>query len=80
MPKRFTSIEKQLETVKRQLNLIYETEEMSAPTLVIFIHSIDMGMLKAQEWLDMLAELAQLPNIRFVISIDNIKAGVLFTD
>ena len=36
---------------------------MGAPTLVILIHSIDMGMLKAQEWMDMLAELAVCKNI-----------------
>ena len=78
---KFTSSEKQLEFVKRILNQNIERDNIgtTAP-LVIFIHSIDMGMLKGSEWLDMLAELAQLSLIRFVISVDNIKAGVLFTD
>ena len=50
------------------------------PKLVIFIHSLDMGTLKGQEWLDMLAELAECQLLKFVISLDNSKAGVLFTD
>ena len=77
---KFSSIEKQLEFVKRILNQSTERDSLETSVLVIFIHSIDMGMLKGSEWLDVLAELAQLSLIRFVISVDNIKAGVLFTD
>ena len=41
---------------------------------------MDVGVLKGQEWQEMLGELATCKKIRLVVSIDNIKSGVLFTD
>ena len=41
---------------------------------------MDMGVLKSQEWQEMLGELASINLLRFIITVDNIKSGVLFTD
>ena len=46
----------------------------------MIIHSMDVGVLKGQEWQEMLGELASVEMLRFIISVDHIKAGVLFTD
>lgn len=47
---------------------------------IVCIQSMDMGVLKGQEWQELLGELSSLGLLRFVISVDNSKAGVLFTD
>ena len=39
-----------------------------------------MGMLKGAEFQEMLAELATIEAIKLIVSIDNCKSGVLFTD
>jgi len=41
---------------------------------------MDMGVLKGQEWQEMLGELATVKMLRFIITVDNSKSGVLFTD
>ena len=48
--------------------------------LVMIIHSMDVGVLKGQEWQEMLGELSTCKKIRLIVSLDNIKSGVLFTD
>ena len=44
------------------------------------IHSMDMGMLKGAEFQEMLAELASIEAVKLIVSVDNCKSGVLFTD
>ena len=39
-----------------------------------------MGMLKGQEWQEMLGELANIEAIKLIVTVDNCKSGVLFTD
>ena len=55
-------------------------EQDSVDPIVILIHSMDMGVLKGQEWQEMLGELATVKMLRFIITVDNSKSGVLFTD
>ena len=39
-----------------------------------------MGMLKGQEWQEMLGELANIEAIKLIVTVDNCKSGILFTD
>mmetsp|Transcript_39548 Transcript_39548/g.51807 ORF Transcript_39548/g.51807 Transcript_39548/m.51807 type:complete len:127 (-) Transcript_39548:404-784(-) len=70
-----------MEYIKRKLHFNSDQyEEEDVPPLVLCILGIDMGVLKGQEWQEMLGELASCKKIRFVVTVDNIKSGVLFTD
>lgn len=44
------------------------------------IHSFDMGLLKNDDWQLYLSELASTNNIKFILSVDHIKAGTMWTD
>lgn len=78
--RKFTSTGEIIEYIKRTQIEFASRDEVEQPKVVIFIHSMDIGVLKGQEWQEMLGELATCPLTRFVISVDNIKSGVLFTD
>jgi len=67
-----------IEFIKRKLSMYSRNKDVTP--LVVMIHSMDMGVLKSQEWQEMLGELATCKKLSFVISVDNIKSGVLFTD
>ena len=41
---------------------------------------MDLGVLKGNEWQEMLGEISACKKIRFVVTLYNIKSGVLFTD
>ena len=41
---------------------------------------MDIGVLKGQEWQEMLCELSATKVLRLIVTVDNIKSGVLFTD
>ena len=71
-----------VEFIKRVLNDkdLLKNREPPVDPLIIVIHSMDVGVLKGQEWQEMLGELSTCELIRFVVSVDNIKSGVLFTD
>lgn len=49
-------------------------------SIYVIIHSLDMGQLKNSEWLYCLSELATTQRIKFIISIDHVKSGILFKD
>lgn len=78
--RKWTSTTEIIEFIKRKFLLSSTKEDGQAEPLVLMIHSMDMGVLKGQEWQEMLGELATFPMLRFIISVDNIKSGVLFTD
>lgn len=41
---------------------------------------MDIGVLKGVEWQEMLGELATCKKLRFVVTVDHYKSGILFTD
>jgi len=41
---------------------------------------MDVGVLKGQEWQEILGEISQCKKIRLIVTMDNAKSGVLFTD
>lgn len=41
---------------------------------------MDIGVLKGTEWQEMLGELASCKKLRFVVTVESAKSGVLFTD
>lgn len=69
-----------MEYIKRRMLSKKKADDEECPPLVICILGMDIGILKGQEWQEMLGELATCNKLRFVISVDNIKSGVLFTD
>ena len=48
--------------------------------LYLVIHSLDIGQLKSEDSVQMLAELASTGKLKLVISLDHIKSGILFSD
>ena len=48
--------------------------------LYVIIHSLDMGQLKSEESVRMIAALARLDKIKLVVSLDHVKSGILFSD
>ena len=68
----------QFEYVKRTLNNIDDSHGFKH--LYLVIHSMDMGALKSAEWQAQLAELATCKALKLIVSLDHIKAGVMFTD
>lgn len=62
------------------MNKLDETESLIGTYLLVVIHSLDIGQLKQPKALETLAMLAACKHIRMVVSLDNCKAGVLFTD
>lgn len=58
----------------------FDEKEGKVPPLYILVHSMDMGQLRSEEAVNMLATLAKTERIRMVVSLDHIKAGMLFSD
>ena len=48
--KKWTSTNEILETIKRRLEITTEEEKEIKLPLIIVIHSMDVGVLKGQEW------------------------------
>lgn len=46
----------------------------------MLIHSLDMGQLKFEESVQMIAALARSDKIKLIISLDHVKSGILFSD
>jgi len=69
-----------IEYIKRKMYYVQNTLNDTCPSCVVLIHSVDMGVLKGSEWQEMLGELATCKKLRFVVTVDNAKSGVLFTD
>lgn len=76
--RKWTNTTEVIDYIKRKLLQVQEQD--SVDPLVILIQSMDMGVLKGQEWQEMLGELATVKMLRFIITVDNSKSGVLFTD
>ena len=75
--RKWSSIGELVEYIKRQM-LVF-SEDDTKPIYVL-IHSMDVGVLKGQEWQEMLGELTSCKYLRFIISVDNSKSATLFTD
>lgn len=76
----FFNQQEQIEEIRRVMNKLGDTPSLKGAYLLIVIHSLDMGQLKQPKALETLALLAACKHIRLVVSLDNCKAGVLFTD
>ena len=76
--RKWTNTTETIDYIKRKLLQVQDSD--SIDPLVVLIHSMDMGVLKGQEWQEMLGELATVKMLRFIITVDNSKSGVLFTD
>ena len=57
-----------------------EADLVSDTYFVVCIHAIDGAGFKRQEWQEILYELAVCKMIKLIVTVDNVKAGVLFTD
>ena len=68
------------EYVKRIFNSMSHDDRYDCKSYFMVIHSMDMGMLKGAEFQEMLAELASIEAVKLIVSVDNCKSGVLFTD
>ena len=79
---KWTSTSEIIEFIKRCLQHLddLQDDDNDLKPIVIMIHSMDVGVLKGQEWQEMLGELSTCKKTRFIVSVDNIKSGVLFTD
>ena len=44
------------------------------------IHSLDLGMLKNEDWLTYLSELATTGFIKFIISVESIKSTLIWRE
>ena len=75
-----TNTHETFEFVKRYFNEMKTEEKYDVKEFYIVIHSMDMGMLKGPEWQEMLGELASIEAIKLIVTVDNCKSGVLFTD
>lgn len=76
---KFQSQSEQIDEIKKHMNKLEEID-MGNVYLLIVIHSLDMGALKQSDAIEILGQLATCRHIRFVITVDNCKAGVLFND
>ena len=76
--RKWTNTTETIDYIKLKLLKVQDID--SIEPLVVLIHSMDMGVLKGQEWQEMLGELATVRMLRFIITVDNSKSGVLFTD
>lgn len=77
--KTFASIHDQCENIKNTFTRI-KNGNLQFNNFYILIHSFDMGALKNDEWLLYMSELASTNKIKFIISIDHVKAGSIWTD
>lgn len=75
-----TSTQESFEFVKRIFSEMSTEGKYETTEFYLIVHSMDMGQLKGPEWQEMLAELAAIPAIKLIVTVDNCKSGVLFTD
>jgi len=73
------SLPDQLDIIKRVFCHINE-EEAGFRRYTIVIHSMDTAGLKHEDYQHMLAEIASLSGVRLIVSVDNIKAGMLWSE
>jgi hypothetical protein len=69
----------QIENIKR-IYSANKPEETGFYKYYVIIHSMDAGILKNPEYQAYLSELAEVKSISFIISVDNIKAGMLWSE
>ena len=79
-PDKATSTQETFEFVKRIFNEMATDDKYEIKEYYLIVHSMDMGQLKGAEWQEMLAELSAIPSIKLIVTVDNCKSGVLFTD
>lgn len=78
--RKWTNTTEIMEFIKRKCKQKEDVDDQEIRPCVIFIHSMDVGVLKGQEWQEILGEISQCKKIRLIVTMDNAKSGVLFTD
>ena len=73
------SIHDQIEFIKRTFET-YKPNQYDFQKYFIVIHSMDIGTLKNDEWQKYLSELASVDAIQMIVSVDNIKAGIMWSE
>jgi origin recognition complex subunit 2 len=46
----------------------------------VVIHSMDVGALKSSDWQVSMSELADIKGISLIVSLDHIKAGIMWSE
>lgn len=55
-------------------------QETGIARVNVIIHSMDAGALKNDEWQGYLSELAEVKGLKFVVTVDHIKAGHMWSE
>lgn len=69
-----------------QIKLIYknlkdpENGGNDNPRFVLVIHSMDIGALKNEDYQRQLSEIAEIPYVTVIVSVDHIKAGMMWSE
>ncbi|TNV78862.1 hypothetical protein FGO68_gene498 [Halteria grandinella] len=76
------SLNDQIENIKQVFRNISEPENGEAykKNYVLLIHSLDIGALKNDEFQQQIAEIAEIPYVSLIVSVDHIKAGMMWSE
>ncbi len=69
----------QIENIKR-IYSANQPEESGFYKYYVIIHSMDAGILKNPEYQAYISELAEVKSLSFIISVDHIKAGMMWSE
>lgn len=69
----------QLESVKRIFGDV-NFQEQGFKRYTVVIHSMDVGALKSSDWQVSMSELADIKGISLIVSLDHIKAGIMWSE
>lgn len=69
----------QVEELKRVFTQ-YRPSDNSFQKYYLIIHSMDMGDLRMAEYQKYISELSAIRGIQLIVSVDNIKAAVMWND